>query len=178
MRAPRPFAPLGPFVHCVRLLALALTTTLAATASHADGPAPRGLCDNNETVYFACQVKGGRWLNVCGKAPATLQYRFGRRGAVQLAFPPQASDAANTFWFAHYMRAQTDRVEIRFDNASVEYVLFDYTEQGRQEAGVRVTQAGKEHTLACRQPIHSRLVELKPMLRCDTDSALAAGACR
>lgn len=151
---------------------------VAVAASQAHAARAQSLCAKDETTYFSCPASHGRSINLCGKPAQTLQYRFGKPGRVELAFPAQPEEGADAFRYAHYSRFQVDRFELRFDNAGTEYVLFDYTESGRREAGVGVTQAGKEVSVSCRMPIRSRLGELEGKLKCDTDSALTGGACR
>ena len=151
---------------------------LAAASAQAHPARAQALCAKDEVTYFSCPSSNGRSINLCGKPAPTLQYRFGRPGRVEFAYPAQPQDSLNAFWYAHYARAQTDRTEIRFDNAGVEYVLFDYIEDGRRQAGVRVTRESKENSVTCRGPIRSRLVELQDKLKCDVDNALAAGTCR
>ncbi len=149
---------------------------VAATQAHA--ARAQSLCAKDETTYFSCPASNGRSINLCGKPDQTLQYRFGRPGRAELTFPARPEDGIDTFRYAHYFRAQVDRFELRFDNAGVEYVLFDYAESGRRQAGVTVTVAGKESSVACRGPVRSRLGELEGKLKCDTESALTGGACR
>ena len=158
---------------CVQLWLL-----LAAASAQAHPARAQALCATDESTYFSCASSNGRAINLCGKPAQTLQYRFGKPGRVELAYPAQPQDSLNAFWYAHYARAQTERIEIRFDNAGTEYVLFDYTEDGRRQAGVRVTRESKESNVVCRGPIRSRLSELQGKLKCDTDNALAAGTCR
>lgn len=159
------------------LVAIALLP-LAGTA-RADGTPPAAsLCTAQETVYFTCPVPRARWISLCGQAPGTLQYRFGRPKAVELRFPESAADGASRLLFAQYGRYQTERIEVRFENQGADYVLYDYHEASRHDAGVRVTTAGgKEREIACTAPATSRLGELKAVLRCDADSALNAGRC-
>ena len=148
--------------------------------------AAQGLCAAGETVFLACQVAGkdgagntARWINLCGNPPQSLQYRFGRAGKIELQYPPDAAHGVQKFWFAHYMRLQTDRVEIRFRQRGTEYILFDYLEEGNQrQTGVRITTpGGSEHELSCADHVTTRLRDLKPVLRCDADSALNLGGC-
>ena len=107
-----------------------------------------------------------------------MQYRFGRNGTVELAYPADAREGARSLRYAHYFRAQTDRYEIRFENEGVEYVLFDYQEGKRREAGVHVTGAdGKERDVVCSGAVMSRLPALQGVLRCDAESALNGGRC-
>jgi hypothetical protein len=153
---------------------------LAGLACAASGQAtPANLCAADETAYFQCSVSKGRLLSVCGDAAqGRLQYRFGRPGHVEMAFPPSAADAPRQLLYSHYFRAETDRTEVRFVNGGAGYVLFDYDEGGRREAGVQVTTAaGKDVAIACNGPVESRLAELKSVLRCDAESALNLGQC-
>jgi hypothetical protein len=160
-----------------RNVQLSLVLVVAAvTQAHA--ARAQSLCAKDETTYFSCPASNGRSINLCGKSAQTLQYRFGKPGRVELAFPARPEDGADAFRYAHYSRSQVDRFELRFDNAGAEYVLFDYTESGQREAGVGVTQGGKEISVSCRRPVRSRLGELEGKLKCDTDSALTGGACR
>lgn len=159
-----------------RCVQLCLVLAVAGTQAHA--ARAQNLCAADETAYFSCAASSGRSISLCGKSAQTLQYRFGKPGHVELAYPAQPQDSVNAFWYAHYFRAQVDRFEIRFDNAGTEYVLFDYTEDGRRRAGVRVTQGDMESSVVCRGPVRSRLLELQDKLKCDADNALAGGACR
>ena len=150
----------------------------AVAASQAHAAHAQSLCAKDETTYFSCPASHGRSINLCGKSAQTLQYRFGKPGRVELAFPARPEEGADAFRYAHYSRFQVDRFELRFDNAGTEYVLFDYVESNRREAGVGVTQGGKEISVSCRRPVRSRLGELEGKLKCDTESALTGGACR
>ncbi|MDQ6640789.1 MAG: hypothetical protein M3Z15_14165 [Pseudomonadota bacterium] len=145
----------------------------------ADGPATQsGLCAPQETVYFFCSAGKGRSIALCGAAERTLQYRFGRQHAIELAYPRDAKEGAKALRYSHYFRARTDRFEIRFENEGVEYVLFDYQEDARRQAGVQVTTTdGKERETLCTAPPQSRLGRLQGVLPCDADSALNGGRC-
>jgi hypothetical protein len=153
---------------------------LSSPCLASDGPAvaASGLCAAQETTYFQCSAGKGRSINLCGPGEGAVQYRFGRNGKVELAYPADAKEGARSLRYAHYFRAQTDRYEVRFENEGVEYVLFDYQEGKRREAGVHVTGAdGKESDVACSGPVRSQLPALKGVLRCDAESALNAGRC-
>jgi hypothetical protein len=161
-------------------LSRCMTVMLAACAGPvaANGPAAPGLCGAQETAFFACPVARGRFIGLCGSTAKALQYRFGRVGAVELQLPDSAAAGADRMLFAHYSRYQTDRVEVRFENQGSEYLIFDYVEDGRRRAGVRVTMPdAKEREIACTGRATSRLVELESVLKCDADSALNGGKC-
>ena len=147
----------------------------ASSAAAASG----SLCAHGEVVQFSCPVGRGRILSVCGQPPAALQYRFGRPGQIELHYPADAAQGPQLFLFARYMRYQVDRIALSFSNEGTEYEVFDEREDGKRSAGVRVTKAGdgREIVLRCRGPVTSRLGTLKPLLRCNADSALQGGSC-
>ena len=157
---------------------LALLCALAAQPASALERVAPGLCAADEVSYFACRTARDRRIALCGKSPQAVQYRYRRSAAVELQFPERAADAATQMLYSHYGRYQTDRVELRFTNGGVEYVLFDYMEGQRHSAGVRVTADAKERVIACVGRIESQLGELEGVLPCDADSALNLGACR
>lgn len=169
----------GGLRHCAfagLLLAAAPTsagTTLAGTAAAAS------LCEPGEAVQFSCPMGRGRILSVCGQPPAALQYRFGKPGQIELHYPADAAQGPQLFLFAQYMRYQVDRIALRFTNEGTDYEVFDEREDGKRNAGVRVSKGGdgRETALPCRGPVTSRLSALKPLLRCDAGSALQGGSC-
>ncbi len=143
------------------------------------GAAGGGLCTASETPYFSCQIASKKWIGVCGAGTDAVQYRFGRPGRIELAFPANPVDAPNTMYLTNYARHQVDRVELTFTNEGVDYAVFDYVENGKRNAGVRVTPApGKEVQIACAGRVAGELAELRGALRCDPDNALSLGQCR
>jgi hypothetical protein len=150
---------------------------LSTSGPHAPAAAA-GLCAATETTFFACNTSQAKSISLCGAPPRTLQYRFGSAQRPALAFPRDPSAGAASFLYAHYFRYRTDRSEVTFNNQSVDYAIFDYTEDGKRRAGVRVTTSGgKETELVCSGPIISRLGDLKGVLQCDPDNALNSGGC-
>ncbi|WLI88624.1 hypothetical protein Q4S45_18150 [Massilia sp. R2A-15] len=136
------------------------------------------MCTSSETVYFSCQTAGAKSVGLCGAALGHLQYRFGKPGKLEFSFPPDGKDGARSMRLAHYFRYQVDRTEVTFSNQGNDYALYDYTEDGKRSAGVRVaTAAGKEVDIACVKLVQSRLGELDGVLKCDADNALSMGAC-
>lgn len=117
-------------------------------------------------------------MSLCGALPSALQYRYGKSGKVELAYPDDAAQGARQFAVAHYSRYQTERVEVGFSHGDADYTLFDYTENGQRSAGVQVaTAAGKSAEIRCVGDIDGTLAPLVKSLRCDTDSALNGGQC-
>jgi hypothetical protein len=163
------------------VLAGALVSALLASPATAGAGAPvtASLCEPGEAVQFSCPMGRGRLLSVCGQPPAALQYRFGKPKQIELRYPADAAQGPQQFLFAQYMRYQVDRIALHFTNEGTDYEVFDEREDGKRSAGVRVSKAGdgRETALPCRGPVTSRLGALKPLLRCDADSALQGGSC-
>lgn len=155
-------------------IALALAPAPAPALAHGE---VRGMCTARETVYFSCPTAGAKSVSLCG-APGHLQYRFGKPGKPEFSFPSDGNDGARVMRLAHYFRHQVDRTEVSFSNQGNEYSLYDYTEDGKRSAGVRVvTAAGKEVDIACGNQVQSQLGKLDGVLACDADNALTMGAC-
>jgi hypothetical protein len=157
----------------------AVAMGLAAAAQIA-AAAPATLCDPMQIEYFACDVGNGERVALCGRTPAFLEYRQTSRHRAPYRYPAAGSGEGEAdFALAHYFRAQIDRTEVSFSDANRVFVVFDYLENGRRQAGVRVTdKAPGERVLQCRSPVRARLEELKGHLRCDPDNALNLGGCR
>jgi hypothetical protein len=155
-----------------RAVALALATPLAAMA------APASLCAAEETAYFECTMASGKQLAVCGALPGRLQYRFGRPGAVELAYPGAPEDGPKALLIARYHRYQTERLALRFEREGVGYTVFDDQEGDQRRGGVEVKTAdARLHELVCIGAVTSRLSELAGVVACDRESALAGGSC-
>jgi hypothetical protein len=153
------------------VLLLAMTPILAPAEANA-------LCKPSETVYFSCQTTGAKSISLCGAGRGHLQYRFGKPGKPELSFPSNGNEGVDSMRLAHYFRHQVDRTEVTFSNQENYYTLYDYTEDGKGSAGVRVgTPTGKEVDIACGNSVHSRLGELDGVLACDADNALNMGTC-
>ncbi|KZC35182.1 MULTISPECIES: hypothetical protein [Rhodanobacter] len=151
---------------------------LAWCSAWATQPASGSLCEATQAIYFSCQTARHQTISLCGALPSALQYRYGKAGKVELAFPDDVAHGARQFAFAHYSRYQVERSEISFSHGDAGYTLFDYTEDGRRTAGVQVSTAeGKAAEIHCVGVIQGTLSPLGKSLRCDTDSALNGGRC-
>jgi hypothetical protein len=159
------------------LLAAAPTARASGATPPAKPAASR--CEPGEAVQLSCPIGRGRTLSVCGQPPAALQYRFGKPGQIELRYPADAAQGPQLFLFTQYMRYQVDRIALHFTNEGTDYEVFDEHEDGKRSAGVRVSKGGdgRETALPCRGPVTSRLGALKPLLRCDADSARQGGSC-
>jgi hypothetical protein len=135
------------------------------------------LCEREEVRYFSCQTARGKAIALCGRDNRFVQYRFGKRGKIELQFPASV-DSPETLRYASYMRFETESYEVTFTSSGVRYSIFDYTEGKERSAGVRVTNAsGNEVVVACAGKIYSRLSQLESRLPCDADNALNLDGC-
>jgi len=120
------------------------------------------LCNHDEQVIFSCPVKQpAKIVSLCASRNLTkeagyVQYRFGQPDKIELEFPSQRTGTQRMFHYSHYMRAQFDETQIRFQLNGYEYAVFsDYNGEERpavNEQGVTVKAPGKEREsrLLCR----------------------------
>jgi hypothetical protein len=135
-------------------------------------------CLPTETTYFSCVTLNKKLISLCGQLPGFLQYRYGSKKHIEMHYPDYASGNVDKFTYAHYWRSQADRTEINFSNNDKEYALFDYIEDHKRRAGIRITnKEGAEQEYTCNGPKISRLSDLSKVLRCDPDNALNGGSC-
>ncbi|MBU6246130.1 MAG: hypothetical protein KGN77_00115 [Xanthomonadaceae bacterium] len=163
-------------------MSLSASITLALASSlplaHGAPAAAGGQCRPPETTYFSCSTARHKTISLCGSLPGSLQYRYGKAPHVELLYPSSPGDGVRQLRYAHYFRFQSDRTEVTFSRRGYDYAVFDYTDEGKRSAGVRVTAPdGTEHDVLCSGPIQGRLAPLGKSLRCDADNALNGGNC-
>jgi hypothetical protein len=147
-----------------------------AARSPKAGKAPASLCSASAERHFSCRTKNQKAISLCREAGKAVEYRFGTHEKIELSYPKSKED--EPLRYAHYARAQAERVEVTFSSGGADYAVFDYEEDGRREAGVRAALAsGREVTIACVGAITGRLSELAEALPCDADNALNMGSC-
>ncbi len=162
----------------IKLLFSVLVLLILALPVYASFSPTYGLCTSTENVFFSCETSKRKWISLCGKLPWTLQYRVGTSDHIELRYPKNIDKSINHFLYADYMRFQTNRIEVVFEDEKVAYAIFDYYEDNEHHAGVRVvTSNGKEKEIICARKITSQLKELKSTLHCDSDNALNTGNC-
>ena len=121
----------------------------------------KSLCESTEHVIFSCALKRPqKMVALCASRDLTkktgyLQYRFGVPGKLELEYPKQQENSAQSFQYKHYFRAQVDLTEISFSNAGANYSVFsNYNGEQKPsiaEQGITVTPAGggKDVTFLC-----------------------------
>ena len=116
-----------------------------------------------------------------GSPAASLQYRFGRPGHIELQHPQQGAGSLQAFRHASYGRYRVERQSVSFENQGVRYTIFDDYEGDMKpevhERGVWVSQGERElATLRCTGPVRSELHRLREHLACDDTVALSCPA--
>lgn len=121
-----------------------------STVSRGAGPAVPSLCVAGEQPVLTCGVGKGRIASLCatgtltaaGAATVKMQYRFGRKGAVEMAWPARPADPRGLFVLSAtgYSGGGTER--IRFSNGGYDYFVFQ-----RTLAGDRDSEGHREHLM-------------------------------
>lgn len=169
------------------MFVLVVNTTVACANKPAAGATDTTAsthCNSSERTVFSCSVSGGKTVSLC--APSTLnadnaeglQYRFGKKGMVELSFPERpAMNKDSGFFYNHYFRARTDYYQVGFINDGYEYRIFrnydgessDATKYGIE---VKPTESEFVKTIPCSTSIVDHLSDLNGKLRCDSNNAL------
>ena len=108
-----------------KLRSLAVASTLVASTPLAS--AAQSLCQAGEQDYFSCTTsRQGKQISVCGNIVAGritddswLQYRFGRPGAVELAWPAAKKGSLSVFEGNVFVKY--DVVDLRFASGDTLY---------------------------------------------------------
>ncbi|WP_243369402.1 hypothetical protein [Microvirga solisilvae] len=101
-------------------------------------------CRSDEVTVFTCPV-GKKTVSLCASpdrsfSSGSLQYRFGRIGAVELSYPekplpPREAFTGGLFGGHSY---------VRFTNAGATYTVYRYSWVGSQADGLAVSRGGKK----------------------------------
>jgi hypothetical protein len=147
----------------ISMLSLALSPSAwAATPLAESHKNHASLCSVDETVVFACAVKGQRLVSVCASRALSsssgyVQYRFGRPAKIEVAVPTTATSATSATSAAADAAAWRSDVRshtvmyaggggayLRFNQGRFSYVT--YAAMGRgwvDKQGVMVLKSGK-----------------------------------
>lgn len=128
----------------------------------ARAPLNASLCAADERVYFSCQAgKGSKRIALCGQVKGGadgvhgfLQYRFGTREHLDMAYPSAREASLDKFSFggAYQKMGRMESKEVSFHNGDFDYTVYtmsyplgDAESDGyAREAGVRVARGGKD----------------------------------
>lgn len=175
-----------------RLLTVLLFSALTPFSNWAVSGANDSLCGAGERVYFECSTKvkaGKKQIALCGSQSLTekeafLQYRFGKKGAVELQFPAAKANSLTVFKQSHYSRYQVNINAVGFSNKAATYwVLDEYVGDVKPPAkrqGLSFSQTSSKSeikTLLCDDTAVSELGALTDVLPCAKDELYSIGDC-
>lgn len=137
------------------LLVVGFSITLSCPVL-AQGSDVDSLCEAGEQVLFTCPL-GKKLVSVCAssdldEAKGTMQYRFGLKEKLELAYPEVAAHPKKHFRFQrNYSRVESAEIqELAFQRGNVSYTVFTEWIKGRHAAGINVTVGSKLTTLKCK----------------------------
>lgn len=117
-------------------------------------------CLPGETDYFSCEMaKNGKVVSVCG-GDGWLQYRFGRLGNVELAYPSSREGSLGKFHATYFNKY--GYFELSFLRGNTTYIVDLSEEHDDLKTGDRVRPSGsvsveigkrKYISMDCRYPV-------------------------
>ena len=126
----------------------ALLAALAFASAHA--APPDTLCAKGEQVAFSCHPRNakGKIVSLCASADlsptaGTVQYRYGRKNALELVYPATAEDPRKVFRWGVTAYAGGGADYFRFTNGGFGYTVYSGLGRGWQKEGVTVEKDGK-----------------------------------
>jgi hypothetical protein len=149
----------GPMIRSPKGYVIASILLSCMETLHAATPS---LCEAGESTYFSCRLKGAKVVSICGSGQvnpvdndghrvAWLQYRMGRKGALELVFPKQQDGSVRQFEGGSERGAGVRINTLNFTISGIRYTVEDsyssLTNQGF--AGVKVVVGRKETALRC-----------------------------
>lgn len=122
----------------MRYLIVGATVTLLCTVLHAET-----LCNPDEIDYFTCRTTlHGKIASVCGNISnreidehSWIQYRFGKIGAIDLAYPSEKLKSVESFEGNHFNKYGV--IDLRFMSESVLYSVALYSTYNGEDAPKR-----------------------------------------
>ena len=104
-------------------------------------------CSSQETAVFSCMV-GKKIVSLCRSddlpgAAGSLQYRFGRRGAVELSYPEEPSDPRTAFTGGLTLYGNGGTSYVHFVTEGIAYTVYSDIGIGREEEGLVVNRGGE-----------------------------------
>ncbi len=174
--APAPAAPATP----VKAPAAPAPTTapvaaapVAAPASGAPATVNGTLCTANEDARFSCAAKNGKVISICASPDlsatvGSIQYRFGRPGAVELAYPADPATGRTALTWNTQNHASSQSFNVVFQNGGFSYTVYDQDTMGsgsQNGSGILIEKPGAEPiSIACTGPTILKIDSLEKIL--------------
>ena len=114
-------------------------------------------CDDNEVIYFNCEIKN-KIMSLCGSKNLSensgyLQYRYGKKEHIELSYPSSLRHPTNLFDFEMGGNSGDTEVAVTFNNEQYEYRLYNIFSMpppdgeklgdSGEHAGLHLSKAGK-----------------------------------
>ena len=104
-----------------------------------------------ERLLYGLHCKNGKELGlVLGNGDTYLQYRYGKKGTIELTYPPNRRNSFQHFTYSHYLRTGAgnsglDLQYLRFENHHILYVIYDEYSQDddSRDYGIEIIKKGK-----------------------------------
>jgi hypothetical protein len=143
---------------------------MAVSPALAVGGEPKSLCTTKEKVVFSCSTTAGKLISVCSKGES-VQYRFGRRGKVELEYPKAEDFKPQSFEYFHYFRPNEDRVSLSFDTGDAEYSIYSNSEGASTSAelSVKIKKTGRFQSLRCAGAAQENWYEIERKVECSDE---------
>lgn len=128
-------------------LALVALALMVASPAGAVGDPP-SLCGKGESTIFTCAIRG-RTASLCassdiGPEKGTMTYRFGKPGAIELAYPDPSVAPTKAFSAAVIDMADAPGDYVSFDRNGTTYKIYSVIHRGSGSSGGIFVSRGKE----------------------------------
>jgi hypothetical protein len=133
----------------------------------------KNFCSAQEQVILSCTLKKTeQTLSLCASKNLSankgyLQYRFGKRSHIELAFPINRQGSQKAFTYARYTRPLVTYLQVRFVNLDYTYEIFSQSDAtpgaSFASTGIAVTPDSNKpiRNFECTQPISGSLSKLE-----------------
>ena len=177
--APAPAAPAAP-VKTPAAPAPAATPVAAAPLAASGAPGTAApvvingtLCAAGEDARFSCAAKNGKVISICASpdlsaTTGSIQYRFGRPGAVELSYPADPATGRTALTWNTQNHASSQSFNVVFQNGGFTYTVYDQDTMGsasQNGSGILIEKPSAEPiSIACTGPTILNIDSLEKIL--------------
>jgi hypothetical protein len=134
------------------------------------------LCDSSEEIVLSCQIKkSDKILSICRSKPLTattgyLQYRYGRRGAIEMTYPVSKTETQGAFRLQTNTHAEVFDTWFTFKSGKFVYSIYSIEDHGTKDKrpvfrhGVNVTSGKIASSKECQEPVQGGLEGLESVV--------------
>ncbi|WP_186204368.1 hypothetical protein [Burkholderia gladioli] len=149
-----------------------------------------GLCKAEEVTVFNCDLKENhKIVSICSSSDMSgklgyLQYRYGKKDAIELVFPKNLDNSKDRFGCDEYSRSDLSTFVIGFENEGYRYEVSETTEGGDEGVTHRNLlvsslsgKRGAKLTCLDNKNAVSNISTLDQVLKCDKKHEIVDGSC-